>query len=146
MGAVALLVGCGQSVSSMEAAEEDVSIPSERQMSAEERAQQQAKVRSINRCLGLIEAVASLKVDEVANSLRAQGIDLSASDLFPIVLSKATQVERDSGLPETEINGIIEESKVRLETPEQAMTLLPEIKACFDAHKPAAEPSSYSSE
>lgn len=146
IGAVALLVGCGEAVSSNEAAEEDFSSPSEQLMSVDERASQEAKVRSINRCLGLIEAVASLKLEEVIGSLRAQGIDPSASELFPIVLRKATQVELSSGLSETRINEIIEESKVRLETPEQGVSLAPEIKACLDAHRPAADPAGTSSE
>ena len=146
IGTVALLVSCGESVSSIEAAEEDLSSPSEGQMSVDERARQEANVRSINRCLGLIEAVGNLKLEGVIGSLKAQGIDQSASDLFPIVLRKATQLELASGLSEAKINEIIEESKVRLETSEQALTLAPEIKGCLDVHKPAADPSDYSGE
>lgn len=145
IGMVALLAGCGEPVSSIEVAEDDLNSPSERHMSVEEHAQQQAKVRSISRCLGLIEAVANLKTDEMVNRLKAQGIDQSASELIPLVLQKATEVELGSGLPEAEINEIIEESKVRLETSEQPMSLLSEIKGCFETHKPMAESPVYSS-
>ncbi len=132
LAAIALLAGCGEPVSSVEVAEETLETPADASMSNDELVRHQAPVRAANRCLALIEAISEQTGGEVVAALKAQGIEQPGSEIRPLALQKATEAERASPLSETQINAIIEDSRIRIDTAGQAAALAPEIKRCVE--------------
>lgn len=137
--AIALLAGCGEPVSSVEVAEETLETPADASMSNDELIRHQAPVRAANRCLALIEAISEQTGGEVVATLKAQGIEQPGSEIRPLALQKATEAESASPLSGTQINAIIEDSRIRIDTAGQAAALAPEIKRCVEDLTPIPE-------
>lgn len=137
--ALALLTGCGEPVSSIEVAEETLESPADASMSNDELVRHQAPVRAANRCLALIEAISEQTGGEVVAALKAQGIEQPGSEIRPLALQKATEAERASPMSETQINAIIQDSRIRIDTAGQAAALAPEIKRCVEELTPIPE-------
>lgn len=137
--AVALLTGCGEPVSSIEVAEETLESPADQSMSNDDLIRHQAPVRAANRCLALIEAISEQTGGEVVATLKAQGIEQPGSEIRPLALQKATEAESASPLSKTQINAIIEDSRIRIDTSGQAASLAPEIKRCVEDLTPIPE-------
>lgn len=134
--ALALLSGCGEPVSSIEVAEETLESPADQSISNDELIRHQTPVRAANRCLALIEAASEQTAGEVAAALKAHGIEQPGSEVRSLALQKATDAERASPLSDTQINAIIEDSRIRFDTAVQAAALAPEIKRCIDELTP----------
>lgn len=137
--ALALLTGCGEPVSSIEVAEETLESPADQSMPNDELIRHQAPVRAANRCLALIEATSEQTAGEVAAALKTHRIEQPGSEVRSLALQKATEVERASPLSETQINAIIEDSRIRIDTAGQAAALAPEIKRCVEDLTPIPE-------
>lgn len=137
--ALALLTGCGEPVSSIEVAEETLETPADPSMSNDDLIRHQAPIRAANRCLALIEAISEQTGGEVVAALKAQGIEQPGSEIRQLALQKATEAERASPLSETQINAIIEDSRIRIDTAGQAAALAPEIKRCVEDLTPIPE-------
>lgn len=137
--AIALLTGCGEPVSSIEVAEEAIDSPADPSMTHEELLRHLAPVRAANRCLALIEAISERTGGEVAAALKAHGIEQPGGDVRSLALQKATDAERASPLSETQINAIIEDSRIRIDTAGQAVALALEIRRCVENLTPTPE-------
>ncbi len=108
----------------------------------DEYAEQRKAIEDVNRCLGILEAAASITDENIVAEMKERGVlQITSKEIMPL-LSIASAIERDSSLPEYEIKEIVEKSRAPLGSEQQIRERLNEIVECVQLSRlEASEPS-----